>query len=203
MKSFQRALGTLVFCALMVASAPVHAGEAVDLTYDTPAAGQLSGPAVGVSFENARPSKKGGDELKLVGQVRTPIGIPFGLFSREVPGHVDTVVPRWTADYLRAAGIQATAGQQGGGPRVHVVLERLWCDGNTRYVLAITARIQVFAAGATSPTLEKVVIGKGGATAVIGSGPLERGFKRMFEDAGGELKAWAATPEFKAALGVK
>lgn len=197
----------LVFPAvlLMVAQvlpADAMAGRKVRLIYEAPMATE-GGPAVTVTFENAREEKKGGVELPLIAQERGQYGIPSGIFSgKQKTGHADVVVPSWAADVLRAAGYDARVGQDDSLPRLHVKLTHLWGDGlGPRLQFSMYGVVQLFAAGGTEPAWEAALIADGGVTTIVQfHDPYELGFSRVFQEATKQLLALVATPEFQAAL---
>ena len=163
---------TLVTVAVAVALALCGAAAAleIDLEYEAPESAAAGGPAVAVTFDNARPADEGGDEISRICTVRSLAGIPWELHTDEE--HVDTVVPRYIADGLRAAGYDARVGADAALPTVHVVLHEFWCAGHVHYETYMKATLQVLPPGGGAAVWEESLIAQEGVT-------LNWGFKEM------------------------
>ncbi len=188
--------------AAQVVPADAEAGRKVRLIYEAPMATK-GGPAVAVTFENAREEKKGGEELPLIAQERGKYGIPTGIFSgKQKTEHADVVVPSWAADALRGAGYDARVGEDPALPRLHVKLTHLWGDGlGPRLQFSMYAVVQLFEVGATEPAWEAAITADGGVTTIVQfHDPYELGFSRVFEEATKQLLGLVASKEFQAAL---
>lgn len=197
---------SVVLCAAvaLVCLAPTsaEAGRKVRLMYEAPIAG-AGGPAVAVTFQNAREEKKGGAELPLIAQERGSYGIPSGIFSgAKKTEHADVVVANWAADALRSGGYDARVGEDPTLPRVHVQLMKLWGDGMGPHLqFAFGANLQIFEPGGTEPVWEGGVQASQGVQNVIRlSDPFEDGFSQVFAEGTKGLLALMLTPEFQAAL---
>ncbi|MCP4871362.1 MAG: hypothetical protein GY898_21845 [Proteobacteria bacterium] len=194
-------LALLILAAALLVPAAAQAGMKIELGFDRPApADELVG-SVTVTFEDARDPDKGGEDPSLIGNYRSTVGIPWGLYIKR--GSVKEVVSALVADALRAAGLKAKPGAAGDGARVHVRLDNLWCDGHTRYEMRLNATLQYFPPGADEPTWTGDVVGKGGVTAVLGV-PKEfsEGYARMFQFALERLAGDLKDSEFRTAVGL-
>ncbi len=168
-----------ILIALMVAlvtavalPSSAEAGRKVRLMYEPPVAAS-GGPAVAVTFEDAREEKKGGKEPHLIAQERNQYGMPLGIFSGG-SGTADPpeVVPAWVADVLRSAGYDARVGEDASLPRVHVTLNSVWGDGANimgveRHTFTLDVEFSVFPAGAAEAVHTFPVSAKSGVTTVI------------------------------------
>ena len=192
----------VVLIAVHILPTDALAGRKVRLIYEAPLATE-GGPAVAVTFENAREEKKGGEELPLIAQERGQYGIPSGIFSgQKKTDHADVVVPSWAKDVLRAAGYDARVGEDAALPRLHVKLTHLWGDGlGPRLQFSMYAVLQLFEVGGTEPAWEAALMADGGVTTIVQfHDPYELGFSRVFEQGAKKLLGLIATDEFQAAL---
>jgi len=195
-------LTLLLFVLTLLLPASAHAGRKVRLMYDAPSASS-GGPAVAVTFENAREAKKGGDELPLIAQERGSYGIPSGIFSgARKSGHADTVVPEWATSVLRAAGYDARVGADPSLPTLNVRLAKLWGDGmGPRQTFSFQATLSLHPPGGGDATWEGAIIVSTGVTTIIRfDDKFELGFVRAFDDGTKSLLASIATEGFQAAL---
>ncbi len=166
--------------------------------YEVPDDNGADGPTIAVTFENARPEEEGGDDPAEVGIVRSTVGIPYRIKSKGTD--VSKTVPQFFADALRSSGYNAAVGEQAGEPRVHVVLEKLWCDGHTHYVAVMEATLQLFVPGATDPSWEGSVSGEGHVTLVISHAEMQEAYEEMFAEALTKLPALWAGDAFHTAM---
>ncbi len=196
------AVACAALALVFLAPTSAEAGRKVRLMYEAPIA-DSGGPAVAVTFQNAREEKKGGAELPLIAQERGSYGIPSGIFSGAMKtDHADVVVANWAADVLRAGGYDAKVGEDASLPRVHVQLTKLWGDGMGPHLqFGFSANLQVFAVGGSEPVWEGGVQASQGVQNVIRmSDPFEDGFSQAFAEGTKALLALMLTPEFQAAL---
>lgn len=199
-----RRLAVLLVVAAAIQSFPLdaHAGRKVRLMFEPPLQTE-GGPAVAVTFENAREENKGGTEVPLIAQERGQYGIPSGIFSgKSKTEHCDTLVPKWAAESLKGAGYDARVGDDPTLPRLHVKLTRLWGDGlGPRLEFRMEAHLSLFAPGGTEPVWQADMALESGVTTIIQfHDPYELGFVRIFQDGTKALLGMVATPEFQAAL---
>lgn len=186
-------------------AAPAAAKSKIELEYDKPSPASSLEGEIAVTVENNRPARKGGDELELIGQVRSTVGIPYGLFTgkRRSP-HVDEVVVNWVAQTLRAAGWNATPAEgEPSGARVHMIIDEFWSDweaGPFTYYTVITARLQVFPSGSSKPALEGEITAKDKVTLMFGMHEFAEAHTRMFAAAGEDIANMSKKPEFRAVV---
>jgi len=195
-------LSCAIVALIFLLPTSAHAGRKVRLMYEAPIAGS-GGPAVAVTFQNAREEKKGGAELPLIAQERGSYGIPSGIFSgAKKTDHADVVVASWVADVLRAGGYDAKVGEDAALPRVHVQLMKLWGDGMGPHLqFSLGVSLQVFAVGGTEPVWEGAIqTGQGVQNVIRLSDPFEDGFSQVFGEGTHAILALMLTPEFLAAL---
>ncbi len=197
-----RRIALLVVSAAFLLPASAEAGRKVRLMYEAPQASS-GGPAVAVTFQNAREAKKGGEELPLIAQERGSYGIPAGIFSgAKKTEHADAVVPAWARDVLKAAGYDARVGEDPALPRVHLQLTKLWGDGMGPHLqFSMTVNLQVFEAGGTEPVWEGAVHASEGVQTIVRlSDPFEAGFTKVFAEATGAFFDVILSEEFQAVL---
>jgi|GEM_PF-2055573 len=204
-----RILTALMVASLVAVALPnsAEAGRKVRLMYEPPAA-TTGGPAVAVTFEDAREEKKGGKEPNLIAQERNQYGMPSGIFSGG-SGTADPpeVVPAWVADVLRSAGYDARIGEDAALPRVHVKLLAVWGDGQPimgieRHNFTLSTEISVYPVGATEPAYSVPVTATSGVTTVIMrfNDKFEAGFVRLFGEGTKILAIAIGTEQFQAAI---
>jgi len=113
---------------------------------------------------------------------------------------VETVVPAYFSDVLRASGYDARVGDGDGLPRLHVILEELWCFGHTHYEISIKARMQLFPAGAATPAWEQAVESQAGVTLVMSVAEMKEGYEEAFAVALPKLTEMFGSEEFGKAV---
>jgi hypothetical protein len=185
--------------------AAAAAGESVRLRSPRiDAASSLSAGPLLVTWRNARPQEKGGEDEFLIGLVRGGLGQAYKVKS-EGPEHLFSVIPDLVAASLRAAGIDGRTEGTDALPVVHVNLLEFWCDGYDHYEM--TARLEVLlrAPGALEPAWRGEAYGRGSATMAAGWGggmrEFERGYTEALQNLAGELKKSFESNEFRLALG--
>ena len=196
-----RLLALTAFALLLVPGVALAlGGMKIELGFERPAPAEELVGSVTVTFEDARPADKGGDDPTLVGNYRSTVGIPWGLYLKR--SSVEHVVSALVADALRAAGVKGKPGEAGEGARLHVELTHLWCDGHTRYEMRIDAALRYYPAGASEPTWTGELHGAGGVTAMMGV-PKEfsEGYARMFQSALDGLAEAFTSEAFRSAAG--
>ncbi len=184
--------------AVTLALAAPAAALEIDLEYDAPPSTADGGPAVAVTFENARPADAGGDEISRICTVRSLVGIPWELHTDSE--HVDTVIPRYVADALRAAGYDARVGADGSLPTVHVVLTEMWCAGHVHYETYAKMTLQLIPAGAAQPSWEDRFEVQEGVTLEWGFKEMAEGFEKVFQTGFGVLAGMFGSAAFRAAV---
>jgi hypothetical protein len=177
---------------------PASAAQKCKFEYEKPEDRGAGGTAIAVTFENARPEEEGGDDPVEIGVVRSTVGIPWRLEAKK--GDVTTLVPAYFSDVLRASGYDAHVGDGDGLPRLHVILEELWCFGHTHYEISIKARMQLFPAGATAPAWEQSVESMAGVTLVMSVAEMKEGYEEAFALALPKLTEMFGSEEFGKAL---
>ncbi len=150
---------------------------------------------VSVEVTDARADAEGGTEVLLVGQVRSGAGIPYGVWAKE--GRQPPVVLREVLeDSLKAAGYAVADG--GAAPTLHATLKRMWCDGYLHYEVSLLAPLEL--RGGAAPWTG-MIESRGGVTLMWGPAELNKGFKRMLDDAIVKLVQQFQGAEFQAAVG--
>ena len=103
------------------------------------------GPEVRLVFVDRRKAAEGGENNDQIGEIRSMVGVPFGLYSNGPSP--DAVVSDLAAGALRTGGVDALDLNEPELPRAEVILDRFWLAGYGQYTLRIEVRMRLTGPG--------------------------------------------------------
>ncbi len=155
------------------------------------------GPAVCVTFEDARPATDGGGDLRSLGKLRSSATTPVDLRS----GTVDALILGWVSDGLRAAGYDPRPGPDPALPRVHVVLRELMAYGVAHVDVPLVVELAVTPPGAADPSWTTRLDLRGGVVLEQGVADIVRGYEDAFAQGYAAMARHFDGAPFQAAAG--
>ena len=193
MKNKCMVLATLLILVFVVFA--MGCSRRMNLIYSKPPFGDMNKGEISVIVKDERPAKKGGNNPALIGQVRSGAGIPSGVWAN-VDRDPVKVIKELISDCLKASGYRVID-QQVGVPGIYAVLQEFWGDGYMHYKMSLTVPLNL-KKGENYPSVWSFSISsRGGVTLMWGPSELNKGYKKMLEDATPQLISQFRSPEFQ------
>ncbi len=164
------------------------------LVYSKPSFGEMDRGKIHVVLKDERAPKRGGNEPTRVGTLRGGFGNPFAVWSR-VDREPVKVVRELISDSLMAAGYKVVD-QPEGVPKIYATLQEFWCDGYAGYKMTLKVPMDLKQGENSAPVWNYSLNSKGRVFVQWGPGDLNKGYKRMLEDAVQQLTAQFQSPGF-------
>ena len=152
--------------------------------------------SISVVLNDKRPAEEGGKEPMQVGVVRNAFGMPFPMKATNT--EPSKIVKELVSDCLKAAGYNSVE-QSENVPQLHVFLESFWSDG---YQMSRTSMklLMELRKSPTSPALwSQPLLSDAVVMWTAGTGPMEKGYNQVLEDAKQKLITYFKDSKFTAA----
>ncbi len=167
----------------------------MNLIYPKPPFGEMNRGEIGMVVKDERPAKEGGNNPDLIGQVRSGVGIPSGVYAKQ-DKDPSKVVKELISDCLKAAGYKVVD-RPGRVPTIYAVLQEFWGDGYMHYKMSLTIPVELKKGENSRSVWSETVKSKGGVTLMWGPSELNKGYRSMLEDATRQFTLKFQSPEFQ------
>ena len=152
--------------------------------------------SISVVLNDKRPAEEGGKEPTQVGVVRNAFGMPFPMKAANT--EPSKIVKELVSDCLKAAGYESVE-QAENVPQLHVFLESFWSDGYQASRTSMQLLMEL-RKSPTSPALwSQPLLSDTVVMWTAGTGPMEKGYNQVLEDAKQKLITHFKDSKFTAA----
>lgn len=136
--------------------------------------------SISVVLNDKRPAEEGGKDPAQVGVVRNTFGMPFPMKATNT--EPSKIVKELVSDCLKAAGYEPVD-QSENVPQLHVFLESFWSDGYQASRTSMQLLMEL-KKSSTSPALwSQPLLSDAVVMWTAGTGPMEKGYHQVLEDA--------------------
>jgi hypothetical protein len=160
---------------------------------------QIGSVATG-SINNLRPQNTGGQDFRIIGEVRSGYGSPFPLHTEEDRA-LDVAIREAVKNALTHAGYYAlTPAIPGDVPRLDIDVMSFWGDGHQGYQIEAMLVARLVDTGSGESLAQREIKLVRGFTVTAGYGSLQRAFDSIMKDLQQELVALMLSEEFRSAV---
>jgi len=152
----------------------------LQLYYTKPPFEMTGKGTVSLIMHDQRPPDEGGKEPMQVGVIRNAFGMPFAMKATNT--EPSKILKELALDCLKAAGYEPID-QSDNVPQLHLFLERFWSDGYQMSRTSMKVMMEL-RKSASSPVLwSHSLLSDTVVMWTAGTGPMEKGFHQVLEDA--------------------